>query len=154
MQESEQHPMLALIDKIEDPLQRQLFQNLIEKQQQNRIKKSSTISLEKAVNDVKQLMTTCKYQQTQLEELTENLQVQQNVLETAAKALGACTCLGLNATCSNCDGKGKPGTYEIEENSFNALILPLLTKLQDTINREIPKSNKKNGTINKNINNN
>lgn len=154
MQAPEFNPMQELINKIEDPLQKQLFQNMIEAQQQNKSSKSTNVSLQKAVKDVKQLMATCKYQQAQLEGLSENLQVQQNILSMAAKALGACSCLGLYADCTACLGKGKPGTFEIDENSFNALILPLLTKLKATIVDETAKTTKVNGTDNHSINNN
>lgn len=49
--------------------------------------------------------------------------------ETLASALGACpVCFGKTWSCHFCHGKGKPGTFDVDRDAFEELILPLFKR--------------------------
>ncbi len=46
--------------------------------------------------------------------------------EFLASALGACRCWGRSADCPHCGGRGRPGSFNVDESAFNEVVLPLI----------------------------
>lgn len=109
--------------------------------------KAKGLTLDKAVEDVKKLLSINKAWKVHLTELkTEYVKLVEK-FRRLASALGACECLGENPICPLCQGKGIPGSRKIEEKPFFQYVYPLIqritqaTELETKLKEENAKNN-------------
>ena len=137
MQNFSNEQLNLMLDKIENPAMRSLFEMMMNQRQE--VKQENNyqgITREKAINDVKLCLEKIKNLKEDVLELHNRLNEMLNFQTTIAGALGACHCFGENPNCESCFGKGIPGNYVINETAFQKYVYPFIQKLTNNVEKE------------------
>src|SRR5215203_4951284 len=100
----------GFLNEVSNPALRNLFRMMLNNQQQQEEMPPRSITLSKAVKDVRDLLEINKAMKIALNELKTNNEKMVERYRSLTKALGACECLGENVICPICHGKGAPGS--------------------------------------------
>jgi proline dehydrogenase len=123
-----------MIQQTDDPMKKMLGQMALEKMQNQPRQagttvKNATNQVAQMQEDIATLIEMNREAITAYKTLQAEFQQLEQLNEGISSSLGACPCWGQNTACPTCNGRGVPGTREINEHNFNVLIQPFFEQL-------------------------
>jgi hypothetical protein len=117
-----------------DPMLSQLLQLMQQQQQQQQQQPAQVID---APPELDELQRRRARGRARLEAMLAEIETLSARVLRVADALGACVCLGEEADCPRCRGRGVPGTFAIDRPLFDRLIQPAVDRLFNPATRSV-----------------
>ena len=87
------------------------------------------------------LSTRYRQQQIHMKKVLKYLNFLIDVNTVFSSAVGACECWGEDSGCTHCQGKGRPGYFQVNERAFREYVMPCMEQVREE-SREAPRREK------------